>query len=155
MLADERFVGGEYHTETIEREIDLSVLSDTPISTPETGEATSRLRNFEVEVNGKRVEVRARERLGTAARSKKPRPPKKHESVGGGAGETLQAPMHGTIVKVVVERGQEVRSGDPICVLEAMKMESSLVAHTNGVVEELNITAGQPVKTGATIAVIR
>jgi biotin carboxyl carrier protein len=75
--------------------------------------------------------------------------------VGGGAGETLQAPMHGTIVKVLVERGQEVRSGDPICVLEAMKMENSLVAHTNGVVEELNITAGQAVKTRATIAVIR
>jgi acetyl-CoA/propionyl-CoA carboxylase biotin carboxyl carrier protein len=155
MLADERFVGGEYHTGTIEREMDLSVLSDTPISTSETGEAASRLRSFEVEVNGKRVEVRARERLGTAARSKKPRPPKKHGPVGGGAGETLQAPMHGTIVKVLVERGQEVRSGDPICVLEAMKMENSLVAHTNGVVEELNITAGQAVKTRATIAVIR
>jgi biotin carboxyl carrier protein len=40
-------------------------------------------------------------------------------------------------------------------VLEAMKMENSLVSHTNGVVEELNVTAGQAVEAGATIAVIR
>jgi acetyl-CoA/propionyl-CoA carboxylase, biotin carboxylase, biotin carboxyl carrier protein len=155
MLSDERFVRGEYHTETIERELDLSVLSGVRTSTPQPDEAGITLRNFEVEVNGKRVEVRVRERLGAAGRVKKPRPPKKQGSDGGGAGETLQAPMQGTIVKVLVERGQEVRSGDPICVLEAMKMENSLVSHTNGVVEELNITVGQAVEPGATIAVIR
>jgi acetyl-CoA/propionyl-CoA carboxylase biotin carboxyl carrier protein len=155
MLSDERFIGGEYHTETIEREMDLSVLFDARPFTPQPDEAGITLRNFEVEVNGKRVEVRVRERLGTAARAKKPRPPKKQGSVGGGAGETLQAPMQGTIVKVLVKPGQEVRSGDPICVLEAMKMENSLVSHTNGVVEAVNVTAGQAVDTGATIAVIR
>ncbi|MDQ4028701.1 MAG: acetyl-CoA carboxylase biotin carboxylase subunit [Actinomycetota bacterium] len=155
MLSDERFVRGEYHTETIEREVDLTVLSAVRPSTPQPDEAGITLRNFEVEVNGKRVEVRVRERLGAAGRAKKPRPPNKQGSVGGGAGETLQAPMQGTIVKVLVERGQEVRSGDPVCVLEAMKMENSLVSHTNGVVEELNVTAGQAVEAGATIAVIR
>jgi acetyl-CoA/propionyl-CoA carboxylase biotin carboxyl carrier protein len=155
MLSDERFIRGEYHTETIEREMDLSVLSGVRTSTPQPDEAGITLRNFEVEVNGKRVDVRVRERLGAAGRAKKPRPPKKQGSVGGGAGETLQAPMQGTIVRVLVERGQEVRSGDPICVLEAMKMENSLVSPTNGVVEELNITEGQAVEPGATIAVIR
>jgi acetyl-CoA/propionyl-CoA carboxylase biotin carboxyl carrier protein len=154
MLADRRFVDNDYHTGTIEREMDLSDLSNGSISTPQPEEVPV-LRNIEVEVNGKRVEVRVRERLGAAGRAKKPRPPKKQGSVGGGAGETLQAPMQGTIVKVLVERGQEVRSGDPICVLEAMKMENSLVSHTNGVVEELNITTGQAVENGATIAVIR
>jgi acetyl-CoA/propionyl-CoA carboxylase, biotin carboxylase, biotin carboxyl carrier protein len=154
MLSDERFIGGNYHTETIEREMDLSVLAETRTSTPHPDETAITLRDFEVEVNGKRVEIRVRERLETVG-AKKPRPPKKKGSVGGGAGETLRAPMQGTIVKVLVERGQEVRSGDPICVLEAMKMENSIVSHTNGVVEQLNIMAGQAVETGATIAVIR
>jgi acetyl-CoA/propionyl-CoA carboxylase, biotin carboxylase, biotin carboxyl carrier protein len=154
MLADERFIDGEYHTETIEREMDLSLLPGrTSASQPD--DAAIRLRNFEVEVNGKRVAVRVRERLETARRAKKPRLLKNQRSIGGGAGETLNAPMNGTIVKVLVEQGQEVRSGDPICVLDAMKMENLLVSHTNGVVEELNITAGQTVKTRATIAVIR
>jgi acetyl-CoA/propionyl-CoA carboxylase biotin carboxyl carrier protein len=155
VLADDRFISGEYHTATIEREMDLSALSDTPAPTSTPQEAEIRLRNFEVEVEGKRVEVRVRERLDTAARARKPRPPTRHGSAGGGAGEILQAPMQGTIVNVLVAEGQEVRSGDVICVLEAMKMENSLVSHTNGVVEELNVTAGQPVETGATIAIIR
>jgi acetyl-CoA/propionyl-CoA carboxylase biotin carboxyl carrier protein len=153
MLADRRFIAGEYHTETIEREVDLSPLSDTS-PTPPLDEAAIALRNFEVEVNGKRVQVRVRDRLDTVGRSKKPRPPESHGSVGG-AGETLHAPMHGTIVKVLVGQGEEVRAGDPICVLEAMKMENSILSQTDGVVEELNIAVGQVVKTGATMAVIR
>jgi acetyl-CoA/propionyl-CoA carboxylase biotin carboxyl carrier protein len=155
MLSDERFIDGSYHTGTIEREMDLSVLSDTRTPTPQPDEAGATVRDFEVEVNGRRVEVRVRERLGVTGKLKKPRPPTKQGAVGGGAGETLQAPMQGTIVKVLVEQGQEVRSGDPICVLEAMKMENSVVSHTNGVVQELNISAGQAVETGATLAVIR
>jgi acetyl-CoA/propionyl-CoA carboxylase biotin carboxyl carrier protein len=63
--------------------------------------------------------------------------------------------MQGTIVKVLVEQGQEVKAGEAICVLEAMKMENSILAHTDGRVEELRVTAGQSVDTGATIAVIR
>jgi acetyl-CoA/propionyl-CoA carboxylase, biotin carboxylase, biotin carboxyl carrier protein len=153
MLADQRFIAGEYHTETIERDVDLSPLSDTS-PTPPSDEAAIALRNFEVEVNGKRVEVRVRDRLDTVARLKKPRPPESHGSVGG-AGETLRAPMHGTIVKVLVGQGEEVRAGDPICVLQAMKMENSILSQSDGVVEELNITVGQVVKTGATMAVIR
>jgi acetyl-CoA/propionyl-CoA carboxylase biotin carboxyl carrier protein len=63
--------------------------------------------------------------------------------------------MQGTIVKVLVEQGQEVKAGEAICILEAMKMENSILAHTDGQVEELRVKAGQSVETGATIAVIR
>jgi acetyl-CoA/propionyl-CoA carboxylase biotin carboxyl carrier protein len=63
--------------------------------------------------------------------------------------------MQGTIVKVLVEKGQEVKAGDMVCVLEAMKMENSILAHSDGKVEELNVEAGQSVDTGATIMVIR
>jgi biotin carboxyl carrier protein len=86
---------------------------------------------------------------------KKPKPPKKAGAVAGGAGETLIAPMQGTIVNILVTEGQEVEAGDTICVLEAMKMENSILAHTGGVVEKVNVTAGQAVDTGAAIATIK
>lgn len=63
--------------------------------------------------------------------------------------------MQGTIVKVLVAQGQTVKAGDAIVVLEAMKMENSILAHTEGTVEELKVSDGQSVETGATIAVIR
>jgi acetyl-CoA/propionyl-CoA carboxylase, biotin carboxylase, biotin carboxyl carrier protein len=155
MLADERFVTGDYHTGTVESETDLSVLAGARGAAEGSDAPVGSVRAFDVEVDGKRVRVRVRENPDNAMRLSKPRLPRTRGSVGGGGGETLHAPMQGTIVKVLVEQGQEVRSGDPICVLEAMKMENSLVAHTNGVVEELHVEAGQAVETGAAIAAIR
>jgi acetyl-CoA/propionyl-CoA carboxylase biotin carboxyl carrier protein len=63
--------------------------------------------------------------------------------------------MQGTIVKVLVAKGQQVKAGEVVCVLEAMKMENSILAHVDGTVEELRVEAGQSVNTGAPIAVIR
>jgi biotin carboxyl carrier protein len=63
--------------------------------------------------------------------------------------------MQGTIVKVLVDEGQAVKAGQAIVVLEAMKMENSILAHIEGTVEELKVKQGQSIETGATIAVIR
>ena len=155
MLADERFASGNYHTGTVEREMDLSPLADEPASKPEPGESETVERDFEVEVNGKRFSVTARERLETFVQPRKPKPPAKVTGGGGGGSETLMAPMQGTIVKVLVTEGQKVTSGEAIVVLEAMKMENSIVAHTDGTVEDLKVKQGQSIETGATIAVIR
>jgi acetyl-CoA/propionyl-CoA carboxylase biotin carboxyl carrier protein len=48
-----------------------------------------------------------------------------------------------------------VKVGETVCVLEAMKMENSILAHADGTVEELKVEAGQSVETGTTIAIIR
>ena len=155
MLEDERFESGEYHTGTVEKEMDLSVLTEDAPAKPKPGEAEVVQRRFDVEVEGKRLSVHVREHLEDLVRPKKPRPPKRLGSVGGGSSETLTAPMQGTIVKVTVKTGDEVKAGDQICVLEAMKMENSILAHTNGTIEELKVDTGQSVETGAVIAVIR
>ena len=155
MLADERFASGDYHTGTVEREMDLSVLKEDVEPKPKAGEPLVASRTLGVEVSGKRFEVRIRESLEETVRPKKPKPPERAASVGGGGSEELVAPMQGTIVKVLVEKGGAVKAGDAICVLEAMKMENSILAHTEGTVEELMVSAGQSVETGATIAVIR
>lgn len=155
MLADDRFVTGNYHTGTVEHELDLSVLEEAGFRRPEPGETEVARREFEVEVGGKRLRVRVREQLDSVVPHGKPRPPTGAGAMAGGAGETLQAPMQGTIVKVLVEQGQTVEAGRTICVLEAMKMENSIVAHSAGTIEDLRVEAGQSIETGATIAVIR
>jgi propionyl-CoA carboxylase alpha chain len=67
---------------------------------------------------------------------------------------SLLAPMPGTVVRVLAERGATVTAGEPLVVLEAMKMEHRVAAATSGVVTELNVTAGQRVDSGTTLAVI-
>jgi acetyl-CoA/propionyl-CoA carboxylase, biotin carboxylase, biotin carboxyl carrier protein len=155
MLTDKRFVSGDYHTGTVEREMDLSVLEGETTRRPKPGELEVADRLFDVELDGKRFSVRVSEQLETIARPRKPKPPERAAGLRGGAGESLIAPMQGTIVKVLVEQGQEVKVGEAICILEAMKMENSILAHANGTVAELRVRAGQSVETGATIAVIR
>ncbi|HYI44335.1 MAG TPA: acetyl-CoA carboxylase biotin carboxylase subunit [Actinomycetota bacterium] len=155
MLADNRFITGDYHTGTVEREMDLSVLKQPVVRKPKAGEPEVAQRRLSVEVDGKRFDVTMREHLETTVQPKKPKPPERAAAVGGGGSEALTAPMQGTIVKVLVEKGQEVKAGEVVCVLEAMKMENSILAHTDGSVAELNVEAGQSVETGATLAVIR
>ena len=155
MLADEHFVSGDYHTGTVERELDLGLLKETPKPKPKPGEPMVAERDFTVEVSGKRFRVKAREQLDARVQRKKPRLPKKLGSAVGGSGENLIAPMQGTIVKVTVKKGDRVKIGDTICVLEAMKMENSILSHTDGTVEELKVEAGHSVETGAILAIIR
>jgi acetyl-CoA/propionyl-CoA carboxylase, biotin carboxylase, biotin carboxyl carrier protein len=154
MLADRRFVEGEYHTKTVENEIDLSALSPPDDHEPAPGAPEISVRDFGVEIDGKRLRVRVREQLDSFVSPRKPKPPEKL-AVHGGGGEILVAPMQGTIVKVLVEAGQEVEAGQTVCVLEAMKMENTIEAHASGKVEEINVKAGDSVETGAAIAVIR
>jgi acetyl-CoA/propionyl-CoA/long-chain acyl-CoA carboxylase, biotin carboxylase, biotin carboxyl carrier protein len=74
---------------------------------------------------------------------------------GGGAGSgTVTAPMQGTIVKVLVDVGATVATGDALVVLEAMKMENHINAETSGTVQEIRVSAGDSVGTGDILAVI-
>ncbi len=155
MLADDRFVKGDYHTGTVERELELSSLKKVASPKPKTGQPEVSERRLSVEVDGKRFDVQVRETLETVVQARKPKPPEKGAAAHGGGTEVLLAPMQGTIVKVLVQKDQAVKAGDVICVLEAMKMENSILAHTEGNVEELNVEPGQSVETGATLAVIR
>ena len=66
----------------------------------------------------------------------------------GGAG-MVRAMMPGRIVRVSVAAGQNVRKGDPILVLEAMKMENEIQAAADGVVDGVFVEAGQTVESGA------
>ena len=70
------------------------------------------------------------------------------------ASGSLLAPMPGSVVKVLVEQGQAVAAGDPVLVLEAMKMQHTVSAPTDGVVTRLGVTTGQQVAAGEVMAVV-
>ncbi len=71
-----------------------------------------------------------------------------------GAGEAVNAPMPGTILKVNVANGQAVKEGDVLCILEAMKMENEIMAPKSGTVTQVVVSKGSKVDTGAPLVVI-
>ena len=71
-----------------------------------------------------------------------------------GAGEAVNAPMPGTILKVNVQNGQAVKEGDVLCILEAMKMENEIMAPKSGTVTQVVVSKGSKVDTGAALVVI-
>ena len=71
-----------------------------------------------------------------------------------GAGEPVNAPMPGNILKVNVTAGQTVKSGTVLVVLEAMKMENEIMAPKDGTVTQVLVQKGSTVDTGAPLVVI-
>jgi 3-methylcrotonyl-CoA carboxylase alpha subunit len=63
----------------------------------------------------------------------------------------LVAPMPGKVLEVLVKTGEEVQSGTPLMVLEAMKMEHRIVAAKDGVVTAVHFEAGDQVTQGAVL----
>lgn len=71
----------------------------------------------------------------------------------GGAG-SLQSPMPGKIFKVLKGEGEEVKLGDPVIILEAMKMEHTIKAQQDGIVKKINYPEGAQVQGGVELCEI-
>lgn len=119
------------------------------------------MRKFQVTVNGNTYEVEVAEvGAGEVVHTSAPKTntvaapaPAAAAPVAGAKGQhLLEAPMQGKIVAVKVNVGQDVKAGDVIAVLEAMKMENELVAPTAGKVVSVNVAVGQMVEAGDLIA---
>jgi acetyl-CoA/propionyl-CoA carboxylase biotin carboxyl carrier protein len=108
-----------------------------------------------VEVNGKRIEVSLPAALARGEVQAAPAPPPRRRAKAGRAtaatGNAVKAPMQATVVKVAVEPGQRVVTGDLVAVLEAMKMEQPLTAHRDGVVGTVSATPGTTVSSGTVL----
>ncbi|MEY9855345.1 acetyl-CoA/propionyl-CoA carboxylase biotin carboxyl carrier protein [Catenulispora sp. GAS73] len=152
------------HTRWIETEFDNTIpaYAGAPGEAAEAGERTTVV----VEVGGKRLEVTLPAELGVSAtgggggagRAGGKAAPKRSGKASGGAavsGDSLTAPMQGTIVKVAVEDGQEVAAGDLIVVLEAMKMEQPINAHKAGTVTSIAAEVGATVTAGTVLCEIK
>ncbi|WP_435973407.1 acetyl/propionyl/methylcrotonyl-CoA carboxylase subunit alpha [Streptomyces sp. Qhu_M48] len=148
------------HTRWIETEFVNEIKPFAPAGT-DADEDESGRETIVVEVGGKRMEVSLPSSLGmTLARTglaagAKPKRRAAKKSGPAASGDTLASPMQGTIVKVAVEEGQEVKEGDLIVVLEAMKMEQPLNAHRSGTVKSLNAEVGASITSGAALCDIK
>ncbi len=113
-----------------------------------------------VEVGGKRLEVSLPGGFGSGGGAAGPRKAAPKRSAGkkssaAASGDSLIAPMQGTIVKVAVSDGDVVAAGDLVVVLEAMKMEQPLNAHKGGTITGMAAQVGAVVTSGATICDIK
>jgi biotin carboxyl carrier protein len=80
--------------------------------------------------------------------------PPLHKAPASGAAGSVAAPMAGRIIRVAVERGDTVATGDLLVVLEAMKMENELRAPAGGRVVDVHVAAGQRVAEGALLVTV-
>jgi acetyl-CoA/propionyl-CoA carboxylase biotin carboxyl carrier protein len=158
ILASADFQAGEHSTKWVEETLDLSDVSGSPKDAPEAADDEPLTRKDVVlEVNGKRFEVAAwvPETVGAVATPKSSKPRRSASNAGSSAGSgQVAVPMQGTIVKVLVEVGQEVAEGEAVVVLEAMKMENNINADKSGTVTELKVSPGDTVGAGDVVVVI-
>ena len=71
-----------------------------------------------------------------------------------GAGDVVPAPMPGTILKVAVEKGQAVKEGQLLVILEAMNMENEILSPKNGTITQVLVKQGVTVYTGDPLVMI-
>lgn len=181
IMNSETFCEGTHSTKWVEESLDLtgvsgaaqsarsaqSALSAPPaveLEAPDASPDGPRVRrDAVVEVNGKRFSVSAwvPEAVGAAVGAKPASRPaggrgSRARSAGvsaGGSGD-VAAPMQGTVIKVLVAVGDEVTAGDPVIVLEAMKMENNIGATRSGTVSDVKVAPGDGVGAGDVVVVI-
>ncbi len=126
------------------------------------------MRNFNITVNGKQYQVGVEE-LGEGVAPKAapapaaPAPAPKAAptpaapapaAAPAGGGTKVNAPMPGTILDIKVNVGDAVKEGQPIIILEAMKMENDIVAPCDGTVNVIAVKKGDSVDTNQLVATI-
>jgi acetyl-CoA/propionyl-CoA carboxylase biotin carboxyl carrier protein len=174
ILTHPDFAAATHSTKWVEETLDLSGVESSPSgdgggpSGDGDADGPKVKRDVDVEVNGRRYSVAvwvpdvpvaavAGRGAGAAGGAGAARP----RRVGGGSAATAVAgsgrvavPMQGTITKVLVAVGDAVEAGQPVCVLEAMKMENNINADKSGTVAEVKVSPGQSVGTGDIVVII-
>ena len=145
------FREGSHDTKWVERALAAGAFpppKEETVETEETEETPTA--TVVVEVSGRRIPVRV---WGDALPTRPTPPPAAQHHHRHGHG-TIASPMQGTILTVLVKEVQEIKAGDVVCVLEAMKMENHIAATLDGTVSELAVKAGDIVQSGQTLLVI-
>ena len=114
--------------------------------------------DYTVEVGGRRFQVRVSGPANGVAAAARPRPQRSRReggSASAASGDALTSPMQGTVLKIAVAAGAEVKEGALVAIIEAMKMENEVTAHKSGTIASLPISVGASVASGDVLAIIQ
>ena len=120
------------------------------------------MKSYTITVNGNVYDVTVEENGSVAAPVAAPRraaapvaapaAPKAAAPAGGAGSVKIEAGAAGKVFKVEAQAGQAVKKGDPVVILEVMKMETPVVAPQDGTVASINVSVGDMVEAGALLA---
>lgn len=112
------------------------------------------MKQYEITIDGQVYQVSLKEisaadaqQVTPAAKSAEP-PTPVPAATSSGNGTTINAPMAGNVIKINCQPGQNVKAGDVLIILEAMKMENEIVAPEDGVISNVFIKEGDSVSSG-------
>ena len=112
--------------------------------------------NAQVTVNGASYEVEMiKEEKPQDPIYKRPSIPAREAAPHAEADKSLKSPLPGMILAIKVKIGDTVREGQPVAVLEAMKMENEILSEHDGIVTGIHVEKGETVLEGATIVTIK
>ena len=120
---------------------------------------------YKIKVNGKayRVELESLEEVASPAPAGQPNKPaepsKKPEApaapAAAGEGQAVVSPIQGSVVKVLVNVGDKIKKGQPVAVIEAMKLENEVVSTLDGEVSSVDVSKGSAVASGDALVHVR
>jgi biotin carboxyl carrier protein len=105
-------------------------------------EVNANAKKIRIEVEGERFELEIKNELDQMLDKMG------FSAVSGKHIKEIKAPMPGMVINVAVKEGQQVKEGDRILILEAMKMENSIIIHADAVIKYVAVSAGQAVDKG-------
>lgn len=116
------------------------------------------MKNLKITVNGTTYDVQVEETGASSApvaSAPAPAPaPAAAPAPSAGAGTKVESPMPGTVLDIKVANGATVNEGDPVVILEAMKMENEINAPCSGTVTSICVNKGDSVDSGTVLVTI-
>ena len=111
---------------------------------------------FDVTVNGATYEVEAENAPAAAPVAQPVAAPVQAAPAAkpAGAGEKLASPLPGVIIEISVKEGQQVKAGQKVAILEAMKMENEIPAPKDGTITEIHVHKGDTLQEGDPVVTI-
>lgn len=122
--------------------VSFNIIKDHRCSNATLLEASATAKKVTIELEGETFEIEIKDELDQTL-----------EQMGFGRStvkqvKEIKAPMPGLVLEIAVCDGQEVREGDKLLILEAMKMENSIMIQTDAIIKKISVTAGQAVEKG-------
>lgn len=155
ILQHDDFADLTHSTKWVEETLDLSGIAAAAPTPPDEADDSATPRTLDVEVDSKKFAVTVwlpdASPTGQATRTRRA---SAGAALGGGGSGTISVPMQGTVISVLVSVGDEVEAGQPLLVLEAMKMENNINADKAGTIKEIRVSEGDSVGSGDIVAII-